>query len=506
MGTSTQNSLCLLCYKSAPNLRSSYKNEHHNRSDNNESFPSNQFLLLLLRHLKISPQSQDISHSVLCKDCTKLGNEFSNLFLQLERIQLELGWKVEGIHERMSFAGRVPSRFFAFRQQFEGKRNGQPEENARLQKECSEIQRLRKKIMMNCELQRKSTQPRVSLSRFSLENINERKRKTQQRDVDDVKIEVDVDVYDNAEPSEGYFIEAHEGSYLEKVIKVEEVQLPLDSVPLQLERTTLMVNASSQTSDANNSLDLGEQSKMATETKNTLQPPPRVSNDKKRKRKEWYEKKHPGFKRNELADYACSLCKKTILDMHVDKWFYMLRANRKCPPSHAFCVHCLPKCRRTAAGKTMSYCPHVDCKIRFLQEDTQLDLVPKEIWMEAQRLRNEKVGTELSLEDERVAKAKEKIKWQRGKVKTCRECLKEFPTRYLKEKHLQTEHRVGVIKCEYCGKEYTSRVALINHRKGKGGCTTLFRKLRYICPKCRLQFKSKNFRRDLERHAKNCTG
>ncbi|CAL8076436.1 unnamed protein product [Orchesella dallaii] len=218
----------------------------------------------------------------------------------------------------------------------------------------------------------------------------------------------------------------------------------------------------------------------------------------------WYEDEHVEAKRRELADYKCAICKACITDGDVDGWCYMLRASNKCPPSHGYCVRCRPASVRKPNGKSVCYCPGTECNVLYVLETARLDPVPDNIWKEAQLLQNEAYDQREQERDALRKEEREKELWQRGGVKKCRFCLKDFKTCYMKETHIREVHRIGVLKCEYCGQEFTTHVALKHH--GKDGCAKMRKRWKYFCSRCHKAFKGKNFQRDILRHAKRCDG
>ncbi|CAL8140585.1 unnamed protein product [Orchesella dallaii] len=147
------NSVCILCYKSA-----SVSSSH-----SSESSKSARFLSILCRHLQISSicrskQVFDPDLTVMCEDCAHFCSSFSELYFQLECIQLKLNWKVKKMLEMMICAGRVSSRYQSFCKQFEVSERGDEDVN--------ELEKYRDEILAFRKRKVKNSQPQVNLTRF----------------------------------------------------------------------------------------------------------------------------------------------------------------------------------------------------------------------------------------------------------------------------------------------------------------------------------------------------
>ncbi|CAL8140588.1 unnamed protein product [Orchesella dallaii] len=150
-----RNSLCILCYKTA-----SVSSSH-----SSESSKSSRFLQILCRHLQISSNFRskqvfdlDPDLTVMCEDCALFCSSFSELYFQLECIQLKLNWKVKKMLELMICAGRVSSRYQSFCKQFEVSEGGDEDVNT-LEKRRDKVLGFRKRKLKN-------SQPQVKLTRF----------------------------------------------------------------------------------------------------------------------------------------------------------------------------------------------------------------------------------------------------------------------------------------------------------------------------------------------------
>ncbi|CAL8143473.1 unnamed protein product [Orchesella dallaii] len=169
-----RNSLCILCFKLASSS-SSFELSSKKTRDWDVS-TSEQFILLLSRHLNLSSKETPNSHVkvelLFCEVCSKLAKSFLQLYFQLECIRLEVEWNVRKMYETMLCAGRVSSRFNAFKTQFEltSKPSGdeeEDEETKRIQEVFTDLVKLRKNIIRKAKQQRKSSLPKVKLKRLS---------------------------------------------------------------------------------------------------------------------------------------------------------------------------------------------------------------------------------------------------------------------------------------------------------------------------------------------------
>ncbi|CAL8140582.1 unnamed protein product [Orchesella dallaii] len=156
-----RNSLCILCYKSATIAMSS--------SHSSGSSESSRFISVLCRHLQISSnfrakQVFDPDLTVMCEDCALFCSSFSQLYFQLECIQLKLNWKLKKMLEMMICAGRVSSRYQSFCKQFEVSVGGDEDVNE-LEKHRDKVLAFRKLIIKTCKRKLKNSQPQVKLTR-----------------------------------------------------------------------------------------------------------------------------------------------------------------------------------------------------------------------------------------------------------------------------------------------------------------------------------------------------
>ncbi|CAL8114452.1 unnamed protein product [Orchesella dallaii] len=168
------NSLCILCFKLASSSLTFELSSKKTRDWNVST--SEQFMLLLSRHLNLCSKETPSSHVkrelLFCEVCSKLAKSFLQLYFQLECIRLEVEWNVRKMYETMLCAGRVSSRFNAFKTQFEptSKPSGdeeEDEETKRLQEVFTDLIKLRKNIIRKAKQQLKSSLPKVKLKRLS---------------------------------------------------------------------------------------------------------------------------------------------------------------------------------------------------------------------------------------------------------------------------------------------------------------------------------------------------
>ncbi|ODN05216.1 putative zinc finger protein [Orchesella cincta] len=130
-----KNTLCILCYKPA------------------SSTPNNSnFLLFLSKYLSYNEFEKGQHHVprpelLLCQDCSKLGDSFTKLYLQLESLQLELKREVRILYEKMITSDYIPSRIAQFQKQF-----GSPDEEDELQNLGRGIKQLRTELINHCKL------------------------------------------------------------------------------------------------------------------------------------------------------------------------------------------------------------------------------------------------------------------------------------------------------------------------------------------------------------------
>ncbi|CAL8140576.1 unnamed protein product [Orchesella dallaii] len=153
--------LCTLCYKQGMSMSMSHLPKFNKNL-------SSRFLPLLSRYLGTNSKQSKVKEVQLqsaqlayCAQCYKLVSSFCTQYSQLERLKLEMDWKIKRICERMVHAGKVPARGIQFRSQFKG------------EKKYEEIHGIRRNLIKSCQTKLTSSQPRLHIKRLEDEDVKE---------------------------------------------------------------------------------------------------------------------------------------------------------------------------------------------------------------------------------------------------------------------------------------------------------------------------------------------